>query len=620
MSRPFHRLVALTLGLGLTGLATAGPGPANPPPPARWGSPAQPIAGVQPVSFQQAAPAPAAVIERPVALPVPQPLPNPAHDPGLQPARFLPTGNEPNTKPPLMRPDAGDLSPGMFTWKQTPEAGDAKDAATIGTFPRPTGAGTPLPLPLGPGAGGTPLPANPVSSNPVIGTPLPMPGAPAVGVPGPVVSTPFPAPGVVPGGPIVAPGQVVGHPVTSGPPGVPSAVPCPPGQPCPPTPCPPGVACPGPVAMQRVCPMPSIVDGADECYTPWSTFYVSGEYLLWWAKGADTPALASTGPATAAIPGVLGDPTTTVLFGGQSLLDDTRSGYRISSGFWFDQARCFGVDGNYLYLNKTTERFTSASSGVPELARPFFNALRGREDTQVVASTRTPAAGFVDISTSSELWGAETNFRTNLMCGSGCFVDLLLGWRTLTLQDRFEYTELISSRIAAAPGSFLHRDIFQSKNTFHGGNIGLVGEHRFADRWTFGWSAKVAMGNTRQQVDIFGATQITGSNGFDGLYQGGILAQRTNIGTHTKDVFAVVPEVSVNLGYDWTPNIRSFVGYNFLYWSNVARATEQINRNINPNLFAPETVPFAGPNEPSFSWRNTGYWAQGVNFGLEFRW
>lgn len=363
------------------------------------------------------------------------------------------------------------------------------------------------------------------------------------------------------------------------------------------------------------------MDGADPCYTPWSTFYVGSEYLMWWTRGANTPPLVTTGPTGARVPGGLGQPGTVILDGNDYVLDDIRWGLRFNTGVWFDEARCFGVDGNFFFLGEKSESSSIGSLGSPEIARPLiFNLENGQrvEGTQITASPGI-ASGRVDVSHSTELWGAEANFRTNLFCTPGCFVDLLVGWRTLNLEDDTRITEFVSGTRNGITGNFLLSDVFQSNNSFNGGQIGLAAEHRLWDRWTLDWRAKIAMGSTRQRVDIAGATQISGTNtAADGLYNVGVLALPPNIGSHSRNVFSVVPEVQVNLGYQINPYIRTYVGYNFMYWSNVARASEHINRNINPNFLAPPVA--GGPNEPSFNWKGSGFWAQGMNFGLEFRW
>ncbi len=61
------------------------------------------------------------------------------------------------------------------------------------------------------------------------------------------------------------------------------------------------------------------------------------------------------------------------------------------------------------------------------------------------------------------------------------------------------------------------------------------------------------------------------------------------------------------------------MGYDFLYWSSVARPGDQIDRTVNSTQIAPRTGPFTGPARPAFEFKNTDYWAHGVNFGVEFR-
>ncbi len=250
-------------------------------------------------------------------------------------------------------------------------------------------------------------------------------------------------------------------------------------------------------------PDPSCVDGANLAYTPWRTFYATGESLLWWARS----------PAKGIAEGTINN--------------GARIGARFSAGCWFDEHRCFGLDANYLFLTRDT--------------------------AQVTGPTSTYLFG-------TELWGGEVNFRTNLQWGPTCFVDLLVGWRTLTLEEEF---------IALPNNSTLAQS--QTRNRFDGGQVGLAGEQLLFPRLSLNWSAKVALGSTSQRISP--QSPIT---------------QRS---------FSIVPEVQVNLGYQLCPNVRTFVGYNFLYWSNVARASEQ-----------------------SAGFHYSGYWAQGMTSGLEFRW
>src|SRR5207253_2607656 len=61
--------------------------------------------------------------------------------------------------------------------------------------------------------------------------------------------------------------------------------------------------------------------------------WFSGEYLLWWTKGSNLPPLVTTGSPAAARPGALGQPGTSVLFGGD-VDSGPRSGARFAGGLW----------------------------------------------------------------------------------------------------------------------------------------------------------------------------------------------------------------------------------------------------------------------------------------------
>jgi Putative beta barrel porin-7 (BBP7) len=85
----------------------------------------------------------------------------------------------------------------------------------------------------------------------------------------------------------------------------------------------------------------------------------------------------------------------------------------------------------------------------------------------------------------------------------------------------------------------------------------------------------------------------------------------------------VVPEVALNLGYRLRSQATIYVGYSFLYASNVARPGEQINRNINPT----QTVAYGndppatlvGAAQPAFNFNTTNFWAQTLAVGLAYR-
>ena len=72
---------------------------------------------------------------------------------------------------------------------------------------------------------------------------------------------------------------------------------------------------------------------------------------------------------------------------------------------------------------------------------------------------------------------------------------------------------------------------------------------------------------------------------------GSLLAQTTNIGNFSRDRFSAVPEVSAKLGYQVTPNIRAFVGYDFMYWTVIIRPGDAIDTTFNPTYSLPSYLP-----------------------------
>ena len=80
---------------------------------------------------------------------------------------------------------------------------------------------------------------------------------------------------------------------------------------------------------------------------------------------------------------------------------------------------------------------------------------------------------------------------------------------------------------------------------------------------------------------------------------GAVLALTLAVSAET--VFAVVPEVALNVAYQITDRISVFVGYTMLYVNDVVRPGNQIDRTINTT----QNVPWVGETT-----------VQGLNVGL----
>ncbi|MBI4382195.1 MAG: BBP7 family outer membrane beta-barrel protein [candidate division NC10 bacterium] len=346
-------------------------------------------------------------------------------------------------------------------------------------------------------------------------------------------------------------------------------------------------------------------------------FTISAEALLWWFKGSPAPVpLVSNG--------LLDEVGTKVLLGGKDLDTNPNSGFRVTVGYSLTDR--WGAEGSLFYLvDRSTSRTASSSGqiGSQDLFIPFFDVTAPGENV-----TELSRAGFFAGSAKEELnnsfLGAELNGTMKLLSAAPWRVDLLGGLRYLNLRETYTFTTS-SPNIPPQPADvFQTKDEFDATNNFYGAQLGVRARY---DRgsWFANSTVKFALGAMVQSVDIDGFLETNDFNDFGPVqrFAGGYFAQPTNIGRHSRSVFAVVPEVGLNIGYRITEWVSVFAGYTFLYTNSVVRPAQQIDRNINPTQNAsfegsPPT-PLVGPAQPSFKFHSSDFWAQGLNVGLAFR-
>lgn len=349
-------------------------------------------------------------------------------------------------------------------------------------------------------------------------------------------------------------------------------------------------------------------------------FYASAQYLLWWIQGQTVPVLATTGDQ-----GILGNPGTQVLFGGNQINGNSPfSGAMFTAGYWLgcDQNKAIEITG--FFLGTRSENFTTNSLQNGVIGRPFFEVNNGQENAQLTSSPGV-ASGTLTVNSPTSLWGIGGNYRCLLCCGCNYVVSALIGFRNVNLDESITITENVQG-LSTAPPPFTNemitvQDSFATQNHFYGANVGANARYYWG-RWSVDVLAQVALGDNAQQLDINGSQRFVSPTGTVQNFTGGLLALPSNIGHFHNNAFSVVPWLGVNAGYQILPHLRGFLGYNFLYWSNVIRPGTSIDRNLDvtqiPNFpLNPEPAPAPGQN-PAPTFHEVGFWAQGISFGLEF--
>ncbi|MFQ3591674.1 MAG: BBP7 family outer membrane beta-barrel protein [Gemmataceae bacterium] len=350
--------------------------------------------------------------------------------------------------------------------------------------------------------------------------------------------------------------------------------------------------------------------------------YAAAEYLLWWTKRDNAPPLVTTGAADplVASPGALGNADTVILQDG-NLGRGPQSGLRATVGFWLDDCAGKAIEVSGFFLGSRSATFSAASPQFPVLSRPFFDVVAGAEEVELVSFPGL-IAGNISVRAPSELWGLEANLICPISMSCNSRVNFLLGPRYLHLAEAINIVEdlqFLNDINGFQAGQRVRvADSFRTRNQFWGGQVGVEGRW-LQGRFTVDGRARIALGVTHQDVTIDGTqTFLQGVN--PDPRPGGLLAVGSNIGTQRRSNFSVVPEVNVNLGYYVTDWMRLSVGYNALWWTNVVRPGDQIDRNVNPFLvpnFSTVGLVNNGAAQPTVPFRTTDFWAHGLTFGVE---
>lgn len=356
---------------------------------------------------------------------------------------------------------------------------------------------------------------------------------------------------------------------------------------------------------------------AAQATTPEPRWTVSAEMLLAWFKNSPTPTPIITDY-------FLGTPDVNVLLGGGSVNTNPNAGFRMTGAYRIDNRWGVELTGFYIPSRSTTNGVSSSGQpGSIDILLPYIDASTGREDVSFI-SDAPDYSGEAKTTLDNNLGGFEVNATWALAPQGGWRTSLVGGFRFLQLRET--YTIATSSPyIAPNPADIWNTtDNFDARNRFYGLQAGIRAAYDKGP-WVIGLAGKVALGTMQQRMSINGFLETNDFNDYGATqtFPGGYYALPSNSGDHSRSAFAVVPEVGINVGYRLTPQLTAFMGYSFLYASNVVRPGDQVNRTINTTqnvAWAGDTTLHpSGPAQPSFNFDTTDFWSQTLSIGVALR-
>jgi hypothetical protein len=337
-------------------------------------------------------------------------------------------------------------------------------------------------------------------------------------------------------------------------------------------------------------------------------YWTKLDLLLYWRQGSDYPPLATTDPSTEdpSTAGIL--PGAQILFGNGRETSQLQAGMRIDFGTWLDQGQCVGIGDRFFFLGKDKASAHANSNSSPVLAIPFFNADIAANDALLVSYPGL-RQGSASVTSSNEVLGNDL-YAKFLMCRTNSGrIDFITGFQFSMINDYLRMqgrTSLLQADGNIPVGTTTRVfDQFDTRNQFYGGILGFAIQHNYCC-WTVGTQLQAALGNMHQIARANGSTTIAVPGQNPLTTQGGLFTTGTNIGQISNNAFCVVPQADVTLGYQVNPALKLTFGYSFLYWSNVARAGNQIDPNIGRD---------PGATQPQLTFHKSDFWVQGLNFG-----
>jgi hypothetical protein len=385
-------------------------------------------------------------------------------------------------------------------------------------------------------------------------------------------------------------------------------------------------------------PSPPAPIPADESYAPVTPyadahasepvkFFGQVDYLLFWMRGNPTPPLVQVLPPSLANfnlnGGNLPPGAGRSIFGEDGVDRGMFNGARVMLGTYFEGAKGWGIDASYLELFQKSDNFAISSPGIPVIGRDFFDTTAQKDSFLRYTTPDGLSTGFIDVHAPTQMYTFDANLRAEGPSMLSDRVDYFSGLRYLNLRDSLTIDSGVSIRdsVGATPFTVLSHEGFKATNEFYAGQVGLETHYHWGC-FSIEFTGKFAFGSVHQEarIDGFSTTQVGAAPPTTFPNQSILLVQPSNVGTFTRNRFAVMPEGLVNIGYQITPHIRATIGYDVWDLSSVIRSGQAIDPNVNPSLTKYIAFNQTSPiRQPTFSFANADdWWANGLTLGLSF--
>ncbi len=341
------------------------------------------------------------------------------------------------------------------------------------------------------------------------------------------------------------------------------------------------------------------------------------DFLFGWIEGGHLSPLVTTSSAGTLQPdaGVLGKPNTHTLLSG-TVNRNVLPGFRLGAGYLYDQEYGQGIEAGFTFLPSQSSSFffdSADHNGI--LGRPYIN-VKPTPDVNAAVLVGFPGNSTGNISVEAKtgnFYGANFDLSERMLGDSNQHIDALIGYRFASFNDALRISQHLLP--TALPGTSIDSfDNFSAQNTFHGLDLGARATFTW-DRLSLSLLGKATPGKMYRTLDIRGQ-QVTTVGGVPTTVPAGVYALSTNIGQHKDEKWTVIPELGANLAWQFRPNMSMRLGYSTLFLTKVLRSDNQIDFNINPDLFPP-AIPGATPMRPTVLRHESDMWIQTLNVGVE---